>query len=63
MRLRKFTCIIGLAVLSMGAGLVTASALDDLRLTYAFGPLLLVLASILTLPFAWLWVILARNDA
>lgn len=52
-----------LAVLSMGAGLATASVLDDLRLTYAFGAFFLVLASLLTLPFAWLWVILARNDA
>jgi hypothetical protein len=57
------TLFVFLAVLSTGASLVTASSLDDLRLTYAFGPLFLVSASILTLPFAWLWVILARNDA
>ena len=52
-----------LAVFSIGAGLAVASGLGDHRLAFAFGPFFLALASVLTLPFAWLWVTLARNDA
>ena len=67
---RKFSCLrfggalfFLLAVLSLGAGLVVASGLGDFRLAYAFGPLFLVLTGILTLPFAWLWATLVKNDA
>jgi hypothetical protein len=62
--LRFLGALVGvLAALSGTAALVIGSALGDHKLAFAFGPFLLVLAGILTLPFAWLWVKLARNDA
>jgi len=55
--------IVLLALVSTGVGVMTASALGDFRMASVLASLFLALASLLTLPFAWLWINLAANDA
>jgi hypothetical protein len=52
-----------LSVISGGVGLATASALGDYKMGYVFAALFLAVASILAVPFAWLWIKLAVSDA